>query len=239
MLAWGRMAGKRGAVVIGLAVTLLSTAAVAQQSRNECPPSRTPIKLNFKTNAPEPIFNHRLNVTGIANLLRVNGMSAPTGQRALGITLTKTMFGLQGASAAMRRGENFCVYLTEVNVEFGWSRVEVYVPSEFPRGSCEYRTVLDHENQHVAINRRLLREFAPRMRARIETILRGYKPLAVRRPEGSADAALDDLNRQMSGMLREFEQLHASRNAAIDSPANYRALAAMCKDWNRGAEGAN
>ena len=216
-----------------LAALLLSAPATAQQPPN-CPASRTPIKLNFNTRAPAPIHNHRLTVAGIANLLRSQGMPAPVGQRALGITLTKTMFGLQGASSIMRRGNGYCVYLTSVDVDFGWNRVEVYVPSEFPEGSCEYKVILDHENQHVAINRTLLREFAPRLRAQVEKILAGTKPFYTRNRAGGADAVLENLNNQLSGMLKEFEALQASRNAGIDSPANYKALSAMCKGWDRG-----
>ncbi len=239
MLARRPERSKRGGIAPVTAIVLAATAffsapAEAQQA-GACPPSRTPIKLNFKTEAPAPIHNHRLTVAGIANLLRSQGMPAPAGQRALGITLTKTMFGLQAASQVMTRGNGYCVYLTSVDVDFGWNRVEVYVPSEFPKGSCEYKVVLDHENQHVAINRALLREFAPRLRARIEKVLAGTKPYYTRSREGGTDAALGDLNKQLSGMLKEFEALQISRNAGIDSPSNYQALSAMCKDWDRGA----
>lgn len=236
MLAWRRGRSKRGAFLAACAlVPFLLCKEVAAQQAAPCPPSRTPIKLNFKTLTPQPIFNHRLTVQGIANLLRSQGMGAPDGVRALGITLTKTMFGLQGGSSAVKRGNGFCVYLTSVDVDFGYNRVEVYVPSEFPKGSCEYNVVLDHENQHVANNRAVLREFAPRMRARVEVILSQTKPIVASSVQGSADLALEGLNRQLSGMLKEFETMHATRNAAIDSPANYRALSALCKDWNRGA----
>lgn len=230
MLACRRVAIKLSALL--LLLPLVAGQARAQQGA-DCPPSRTPIKLNFKTLQPTPVHNHRLTIQGIANLLRLQGGAPPSGARALGVTVTKTMFEVQGGSAAVRRGAGFCAYLTSVDVDFGWRRVEVYVPSEFPKGTCEYNTVIDHENQHVAINRALLREFAPRMRARIEAILARTPPVFVRRPEGSADAAVAGLHAQLSGMLKEFEALHAQRNAAIDSPANYKALTAMCKDWGR------
>lgn len=237
MLAWRHRRSKRAALAALLICSLvMSGAAAAAQQAPVCPPSRTPIKLNFKTLTPAPIHNHRLTVQGIANLLRSQGQPAPAGERALGITLTKTVFGLQGATSAIKRGNGFCVYLSEVDVDFGWNRVEVYVPSEFPEGSCEYRVVLDHENQHVSINRTLLREFAPQMRARLETILATTKPMFRRTLDGSADAAIEHLNVQLSGMLKEFDALHASRNAGIDSPASYSALSALCKDWNRGNE---
>lgn len=231
MLACRHERSKRMGVVALIGALILSVPAMAQQTAT-CPPARTPIKLNFKTEAPDPIHNHRLTIAGIANLLRSQGMPAPAGQRALGITLTKTMFGLQAASQIMTRGNGYCVYLTSVDVDFGWNRVEVYVPTDFPKGSCQYNVVLDHENQHVAINRALLREFAPRLRARLEAILAGTKPLYTRSPNGATDVALADLNKQLSGMLKEFESLQKSRNAGIDSPANYTALSGMCKDWD-------
>jgi len=215
-----------------LAVFLVSAGPAWAQQAGPCPPSRTPIKLNFKTLQPQPVHNHRLTLQGIGNVARSQGAPQPPGQRILGLTVLNSAVGVQGASTAVKRGNSFCVYLTSVDVDFGWQRIEVYIPSEFARGSCQYNTVLDHENQHVALSRTALREYAPRARARIEAFLSAYRPVSVARPEGSAEAALAGVQTALSGILKEFQVLHAQRNAGIDSPANYKALSAMCKDWS-------
>lgn len=234
MLTFCVRIGKRSAPLMLAFMMLSGAAAAAQGEQARCPPYGAAIKLDFVTKSPRPVYNHRLNIAGIANVLRTTGQAPPPHQTALGVTLTRTMFALQGASSSIKRDGGYCVYLTSVDVEFGWERVEVYLPSEFPEGTCEYRTILDHENQHVAINRAVLREFAPLIRARIETLLRAHQPIFTRSPEGSADAAIQGLHRHLSGMLDEFETAQSARNAGIDSASNYKALSTMCNDWDRG-----
>ena len=200
---------------------------------NSCPPSRKPITLNFVTKSEAPIYNNNLNVTGIRNLFATRGMNiAGVHSRALGITYVQSILSLQASTLVKPQGRGFCVYLDTVDGEFGWDRMEVYVASEYKPGGCEYRTILDHENQHVAINRATLRETAPLMRARLEAILRDQQPLFVTNEGSSAEQALTAIHTRMSGGLDQFQQSMNSRNAGIDTDSNYGALAQMCDGWD-------
>lgn len=198
-----------------------------------CAPSRAPITLDFTTNAPAPIYNNRLTVAGIRNLFTVRG--APLGERhqkALGITYVETMLSMQAATRLKPEGRGFCVYLDKVTADFGWDRMEVYVASEYKPGSCEYRMILDHENQHVAINQGALRESAPRVRAALEAILRDQGPLYVADANRGADQALTAIHNRMSGALEGFQRIMAEGNGAIDTDSNYEAVSQMCEGWD-------
>jgi hypothetical protein len=223
----GKRIGFRAA--IHLIAFLICAPALAQ--RPGCPPSRTPIKLNFETRAPAPDFNHRLNLSGIANEARSQDARGEVPSRPVGLTTVDTMFGLKGGSSIITRGRSACSYLTSVEITFGWDRMQVFVPNEYPQGSCEYRAVIDHENQHVSIIRSTLREFAPIARARVESVLAQSKPISGGR-DGDVDRALAPLKAQLTAMLTEFNALHSARSAHIDTPSNYKAVTAMCKNWD-------
>jgi hypothetical protein len=141
------------------------------------------------------------------------------------------MIGISGASLAVKRAEGFCVYLTAVDVEFGWRDMQVYVPREYPEGSCEYRAVLDHENQHVANARAVLKDFAPRARARIEIALAESRPFLARRQDGVTEQAIAPIKARLIALQREFDDLTSARDAQIDAPSNYAAVTAMCRSW--------
>jgi hypothetical protein len=207
----------------------LVAAPAAAQRAAACPPSRAPIKLNFNTVAPAPSLSHRLSLSGIANRAR-SGQSSD-GIRVVGLTTVDTMVGIRGASLAVKRAEGFCVYLTSVDIEFGWQDMQVYVPSEYPQGSCEYRAVLDHENQHVANARAVLKEFAPRVRARIESALAESRPILTRRQDGVTEQAIAPIKARLIALQKEFDDLTAMRDTQIDAPSNYAAVTAMCKNW--------
>ncbi len=167
--------------------------------------------------------------------MRSNGGQVSSSSRPVGLTTLKAMFSLQGATTLVPRGEGYCVYLSSVEIDFGWEDMNVYIPAEFPEGSCEYRAVLDHENQHVSIIRASLREFAPHARARVEALLRNARPSFTRGKNGRADEALAPIGAQLSALLKEFDTLHSGRSAVIDTPSNYAAVTGMCMNWDGAA----
>lgn len=232
MLARRPLGGKHGrfAAAAALAAVLLCTPAAAQQVN--CPASRTPIKLNFNTMAGAAAYSHGVSLSGIGKLAREGVAPMGDGSRPVGLTTVNALFNLQGGSTLVKRGAAYCSYLTSVEIEFGWDRMQVYVPSEYPQGSCEYRAVIDHENQHVSIYRSALKEFAPRARARIEAVLARARPTVARDQNGGMDAALAPVSAELSALLKEFINTHAARHQQIDTPSNYAAVTALCKNWD-------
>jgi len=239
MLARGPRRGKRAAVGVAFAALFLCAPvlypSLAAQQTADCPASRTPIKLNFTTMAGPPSYSHAVSLAGIGNLARADGAPAGDRSRPVGLTRLNTLFSLKGGSTLLKRGAAYCNYLTSVGVEFGWERMEVFVPSEYQQGSCEYRAVIDHENQHVAIYRAALKEFAPRARARVEVVLAKTKPIVSRDQDGSLDVALAPVKTELSALLREFLAVQAARHQQIDTPSNYAAVTALCKNWGGAA----
>jgi hypothetical protein len=198
-----------------------------------CPPYSKPIVLDFKTLSPKPVYNNRLTIQGIRNLFRshTDPVLGPH-ERALGITYAETTYTADARSSATQTKGGYCVYLTSLDIQFGWKRMEVYVAAEFEPGTCEYRSVLDHENQHVAVNNGTLRDFAPHFRAEVEKMLRQQQPVYTRNAQAGMDAALANVNKGMSGLLNQFQGIMAQRNAPLDTTSNYEATGKLCQNWN-------
>ncbi|MCA0202226.1 MAG: hypothetical protein LCH56_15580 [Proteobacteria bacterium] len=231
MLARGMERSKRAACG-ALIMLFFSAHTVFAAAAPACASARTPIKLDFKTLTAATAYNHHLTLGGIANLSRAQGGQIAGGGRPVGLTLANTLYGVGGEVALEPQGSGFCVRLTSVKIDFGWDRMDVYVPTEFPEGSCEYRAVRDHENQHVSIFRTSLAEFAPRARARIEAVLARAKPFPVRSRNGAVQTALAPVNAELAALQQEFNALHGARNARIDTPSNYAAVTALCNNWD-------
>jgi hypothetical protein len=220
--------------IAGLVLTMVAAGRDVSAQTAACPPYRKPITLDFKTLNPKPIYNNRLNVQGIRNLFRehTDNVVGPH-ERALGITYAETQYTADANSRAeSARGGGYCVYLTNVNIAFGFKRMSVYVASEFKPGTCEYRAILDHENQHVAVNTAVLREYAPRFRAEVERVLSQQQPVRTRDPQAGMDQALVAVGRRMSALLNEFQDTTARRNAPLDSSHNYGETGKLCQNWN-------
>jgi len=212
---------------------MLAAAPSRAGQQAACPPYNRAIVLDFKTLSPKPVYNNRLTIQGIRNLFRshTDPVLGPH-ERALGITYAETTYTADARSSATTVRGGYCVYLNSLSVEFGWKRMEVYVASEFEPGTCEYRSVLDHENQHVAVNNGALRDFAPRFRAEVEKMLRQQQPVFTRDAQAGMDAALANVDRGMSGLLNQFQKVMGERNAPLDSASNYEATGKLCQNWN-------
>jgi len=208
----------------------------ASAAAPRCPPYSKAITLDFVVLSPKPVYNNRLTVAGIRNLFRqhTDPVLGPH-ERALGITYAQTSYSAEARSQATTVRGGYCVYLTSLDVKFGFKRMEVYVASEFEPGTCEYRSVLDHENQHVSVNIGTLREYAPRFRGQVENILSRQQPVFTANAQAGMDVALQNVENAMSALLDQFQDSMASRNAPLDSNSNYAATGALCKNWSGAA----
>lgn len=197
-----------------------------------CAPYKKPISLNYTMLAPKPIYNNRLTVQGIRNLFREHtDPILGVHERALGITYAQSAYSAEARSSAATVRGGYCVYLTGLDVQFGFKRMEVYVASEFEPGTCEYRSVLDHENQHVAINQGTLKTFAPVFRSQVEKILTRQQPVFAKDAEAGMSIALANVEKGMSGLWSQFQDTTATRNAPLDSASNYASTGALCSNW--------
>ncbi len=221
-------------IILGFVwAALLASPFARAASSSPCPPYTTPITLNFKTLNPAPIYNNRLSIQGIRNLFRDRDepVSGPH-EQALGITYAESVYSVETHTLVREVNGGFCVYLSSIDLDFGWKRQDVYIASEFQPGTCEYRTVLDHENQHVSVNNSSLKEFAPYFRAQVEKSLQTQQPVFARSGDAGTDVAMKAVEKGMSALMTQFHQINGQRNAPLDSASNYEATAGLCKNWN-------
>ena len=220
------------AVAAGAVLTVQPAAAAAQA---DCPPYDKPIRISFKTLNPDPTYNNTLNVMSLRDFLRTRGhVFSGQHQKTLGVTSYRTAFSLAGRTVAMPAAHGFCVYLSEVTAEFGYRDHDVFVASEFRPGSCEYKAILDHENQHVAINRAAIRDGGPRVRQELERLLQTAPPRFTRAPQSGTEGALSDIYARLNKTVDAIAAGQGAKNAAIDNDGNYDAIGDLCGDWDKG-----
>lgn len=214
-------------------VLCVGLAAPAMAQRDLCEPYKSPVNVTFETRVIPPTYNHSLSVNEVRSLYTVRGHSISRAHsRAIGLTYAEISLGLAAATRSVPRERGgYCVYLEEVKADFGFDRFEVYIGREYPRGSCEYRTILDHENEHVAINNRAVREYGPLIRQSIEQQLSVLPPLFTPNVNTGARLAIQQLQERIQPAIEAFKREQRRRNSAIDTDANYGALQELCLDW--------
>lgn len=99
----------------------------------------------------------------------------------------------------------------------------IYIAREFPKDSCSYRAVLEHEMLHQLYDLEVLRALPDEIRA-ITRLLFAPDALDWARPL--------DLGRARERFFRQFKYVYdglsARRHQRIDSPEAYRRAGALC-----------
>ncbi|MFL2771488.1 MAG: hypothetical protein ACJZ9F_10800 [Rhodospirillaceae bacterium] len=214
-----------------LVIGLHSNPAWAQSEL--CPPYSRTIRLAFDTIFVPVSYNHLLTIDEIRQLYR-QGKEQLNRSHSNAIGITYAEIGMSFAASTRSlplQGGGYCIYLDEVKATFGFDKFEVYIAQEYKKGSCEYRTILDHENEHVAINNDVIKNYGARIRLSLEEQLSIMPPTFVVLSDLGVDRAIQELHRRIEPTIQAFITEQRRRNSIIDTDANYGALQNLCENW--------
>ena len=113
----------------------------------------------------------------------------------------------------------------------GYDKLKVYIARKYRPGSCNYRSILDHENRHVSVFRNTLVKYAPRVERRLKRFAASLGPVVATSADQAAKILQQKLQRELKPLIREMDREMDFRNAKLDSPQNYRREQARCSQW--------
>lgn len=213
-----------------LVLMAASSAAFAQA----CPPAGAFVPtrvVTFSTWMAEPIYS---SAEGRARITALSGLTRPDSKDfTTGLTRTSTNLELrvQGWQFDLGQGRR-CVGLARVEGVWKITEIKVDIAREYPPGGCQYRVIRTHEDEHVAISRDAFRHWTPQAEAVLRNAATQIPP---RITTASADAATAEFkDRLIAAMKPTFEAFANElklRNAAIDTPGNYRRVNGQCPSW--------
>ncbi len=153
-----------------------------------------------------------------------------------GLTLSKHEFETNYQIGGSRRGgsREVCLWVDLIKVQFNFTHMDVYLSSQYAEGTCAYKVILDHENQHVAINTRVYRKYRALMLSALKrdrTIPTKRNPLDARSMEQGKAVITARINQLLKPIEAGFVKEAAAENARIDTIANYKRTQAKCKEW--------
>jgi hypothetical protein len=168
---------------------------------------------------------------GIAELGRM-AFHGPGG-KILGLANAGLDFGWRVEFEWRPEGEAFCFWVRRTELTIQHPTPDIYVAREYRRGTCPYRAVLAHEQQHIRTSRELINRYIPRLRW-VLTSLRiptGQRPVLVGSPEEAKSEVRALMKDLAEPLFREMAKALRAAQAKIDSPASYKRLFKQCKRW--------
>lgn len=180
----------------------------------------------------KPTYHHEMNTQQIESMGHIKAPSRASQEP--GLTLFEYEISSQyEMQERVRANGPLKVWAKSVLVNFSVTRLDVYVSSQYPVGSCQYQAVLGHENTHVSINERVFRKYRQLLARELRRIAvpTQVHPLAVT-TEAEGEAFLDG---KIKPVLARFEKDFAGEvkreNAKIDTPASYARVQRKCGNW--------
>lgn len=156
------------------------------------------------------------------------------GVRPQGLTAVGHQLRFQSLVDAETALGRTCVWFDQVTVDLTPSSIQIFIPKEYPDGSCEYEAILAHEREHERVHRETLTAAAADIHAALEAATwlpaRG-NPLET----GDRAAAEEELKAKIR---RVVEPVHASykeklalAQADLDRPDLYQWVSKRCSGW--------
>jgi len=220
--------------ILGCGVAVLSTAALSGAAgAAQCAAPSTPARASLDLRLGEVHYVHDRDTPGMRSIVsQLQGYVAGPWHLPLGLTV---------ADLAMRFETRFyyseaptvghCAALAEAKVIVGYPEITVYISSDYAEGSCEYDTILAHENEHVAINRAVLQAHQGAFEEALRRVLRAKKAIYTLRKEEARSAYILELQRQLRPVAAEMVADRNLKNGAIDTRDNYLRLMSRCSNW--------
>jgi hypothetical protein len=198
-----------------------------------CPAADVLPRVSLQINSGRVVYNTRTDRRQLRRLQgQRGGPSRKRGWHPIGLTLTELKFRMKiSINTLPRKGSGHCATVGAVEAELGFGDITVYVDKRYRKGSCQYRSVIEHENEHVAIFRSTLDRYAPRVEGRLTRAAEKLKPVAANTPNQAAERLQKTLKRQMEPLFKEMNRALDSKNNGIDTAANYKREQARCSKW--------
>ncbi|KIL98947.1 hypothetical protein CCC_02397 [Paramagnetospirillum magnetotacticum MS-1] len=199
-----------------------------------CPPAGAFVPqriVTFSTWMAEPTYSSeqaRARITALSGLTRPDSKDFTTG---LTRTSTNLELRVQGWQIDLGQGRR-CMGLARVEAVWKITEIKVDIAREYPPGGCQYRVIRTHEDEHVAISRDAFRHWTPQA----EIVLRNAAAqIPPRITTSSPDVVTGEFKDRLTAALKPTFEAYANelrlRNAAIDTPGNYRRVNGLCPSW--------
>jgi len=194
-----------------------------------CPSESGTYRVDVQIEMP-PVTVHHDHSRAQLGLLAFHG---PT-NRVLGVTASKlradtaTHYGNRPLE-----GEGVCFWVDHIEVTLRYEALDIYIASEYTRGSCQYQAILAHENKHAEVARSYLDDYVQTIRSVLASlsIPKPRDPRLVEHVTGAqlkTQATIENLLEPVIARLRQDMEEAQSR---VDTRAEYRRVEKQCSKW--------
>jgi len=213
--------------ILRFTFALIAFVVLATEANSACAPSSEPVEVRFRVKDGQVSTRHDLSRAQLSTFAGRKWSSAVPE----GFTDTSYEHRLSASIQSRTFRGKGCHYLRAVTLNFNVRPIKVYIAREHRPGSCPYKVVRDHEDEHVDIFRAALDQFLPLVEAKLEDTAWAMRPSSARSGKRAINQFLAKLQGAIDPILSRMEHQMRQGHAEIDTPRSYRLLSAQCENW--------
>jgi hypothetical protein len=218
-------------LMAGMAAGILAAPSGAA-AKARCPNIQTEPRITLKTNPGRVVYNNTRNRSQISRLKSKRGGAGKRGWQPIGLTVGNLQFGMEiTVHIQSRSKKSYCAKIDEVQANLGFGRITVYVAKRYRKGSCQYRSILNHEREHIEIFRNALAVYAPKVERRLTEVAARLKPVSAFTVKRAVSKLQKTLHREMKPLFKAMNMTIDTNNDRIDTIKNYKREQAHCSAW--------
>lgn len=190
-----------------------------------CPPS-TPA-IDVAVAVPSPTIDNTLTQPALQQLAG----KTHHGGRTLGYYRAELNVRWRTATAWRSLGTEACHWIERVTIDVALADRKIYILRARQPGTCAYDSVLAHERKHQRVDEAVVAEYRPLLARAAERAVAALPlPSAVAVDAGAAEEArlIGAVETALQQSVAAMNAARAARQAAVDTPAEYRRLGAAC-----------
>jgi hypothetical protein len=175
-------------------------------------------------------IRHDLTLKDIARLPGAPG----SGLRTQGITIIKHSLATHTRFSTATGRKAVFAWFEDVILEVEVSSDIIHIPAEYPKGSCEYQIVLEHERGHGRVAREQAAGLAGKLEralAASEGIPTRFDPVISTDFTAAADQLKADIAKVVDPVYDQYEKDEKEAQAQLDRPDPYDAVYRKCSGW--------
>ncbi len=219
--------------IAAIGIMLPIWAPPAALARTVCPPPKQAPDVSVRIKPGGVVVNNHRSHKSLRRLHKGQSTTkSALGWNPVGLTSTELGFQMKVRVTAVPSQRNrYCGYLDSVDATVGYEKLIVYVARKYRPGSCHYGSIMEHEQLHVMVFRRILERYAPRLERRITSAASRLRPVVTSNAKQAATRLKNKLKQEVQPLFREMNQQLNRENAKLDTPQNYKREQARCENW--------
>ncbi|MCG8490878.1 MAG: hypothetical protein MI743_04625 [Sneathiellales bacterium] len=152
--------------------------------------------------------------------------------RVLGLTdaTQELQLGIEVESQPLNNGEH-CVRLDRVKAIISMRKSDVYIAREYKAGSCAFKAILAHEQEHVAINKHFREKLVKELDKGLKKYARRVDPFIVPASYDAAEDIYERLSKVITPIREDINRERRNAHRKIDTPRSYRKVRSRCAKW--------